>query len=139
VANELVARARKHKVVIVFGDMTGLRFDNDKRRCVTDKTHKMPYAKMANILTYKAHLGGQEWECIPEKESDTSVTCWRCVGRRTHHGKHRGVSSVTTVDWTTTARRMARRTSRVRSRRWGWGLLWLSPKRRSYSKDPPVR
>jgi putative transposase len=58
VANELVARARERNAVIVFGDMTGLRFDNDKGRYVNDKTHKMPYAKMATILTYKATSTG---------------------------------------------------------------------------------
>jgi putative transposase len=51
VANELVARARKRNAVIVFGVITGLRFDNDKGRYVNDKTHKLPYAKLANILT----------------------------------------------------------------------------------------
>ena len=81
VANELVARARKRNAVIVFGDMTGLRFDNDKRRYVNDKTHKMPYAKMANTLTYKAHLDGRE--CIPVYEYNTSVTCWRCGSQNT--------------------------------------------------------
>ncbi len=81
VANELVARARERNAVIVFGDMTGLRFDNDKGRYVNDKTHKMPYAKMANLLTYKAHLDGRE--CIPVKEYDTSVMCWRCGSQNT--------------------------------------------------------
>ena len=81
VANELVARARERNAVIVFGDMTGLRFDNDKGRYVNDKTHKMPYAKMANILTYKAHLDGRE--CLPVNEYDTSVTCWRCGSQNT--------------------------------------------------------
>ncbi|WP_276256497.1 RNA-guided endonuclease InsQ/TnpB family protein [Halomontanus rarus] len=81
VANELVARAGKRNAVIVFGDMTGLRFDNDKGRYVNDKTHKMPYAKLATILTYKAHLDGRE--CIPVKEYDTSVTCWRCGSQNT--------------------------------------------------------
>ena len=47
----------------MFGDMTGLRFDNDKGRYVNDKTHKMPYAKLTNTLTYKAHLNGRE--CVP--------------------------------------------------------------------------
>ncbi|MHC3438324.1 RNA-guided endonuclease InsQ/TnpB family protein [Natrialbaceae archaeon A-gly3] len=81
VANELVARARERNAAIVFGDMTGLRFDNDKGRYVNDKTHKMPYAKMANILTYKAHLDGRE--CIPVDEYNTSVTCWRCGSQNT--------------------------------------------------------
>ncbi len=76
VANELVARAQERNAVIVFGDMTGLRFDNDKGRYVNDKVHKMSYAKMANILTYKPHLAGRE--CFPVEEHDTSVTCWRC-------------------------------------------------------------
>ena len=84
VANELVARARERNAVIVFGDMTGLRFDNDKGRYVNDKTHKMPYAKMANILTYKAHLDGRE--CISVDEYDTSVTCWRCGSQDTSRG-----------------------------------------------------
>jgi len=81
VANELVARARERNAVIVFGDMTGLRFDNDKGRYVNDKTHKMPYAKMANILTYKAHLDGRE--CLSVNEYDTSVTCWRRGSKNT--------------------------------------------------------
>ena len=81
IANELVSRARKRNAVIVFGDMTGLRFDNDKGRYVNDKTHKMPYAKLATILTYKSHLDGRE--CIPVKEYDTSVTCWRCGSQDT--------------------------------------------------------
>ena len=81
VANELVARARERNAVIVFGDMTGLRFDNDEGRYVNDKTHKMPYAKLANILTYKAHLDGRE--CLPVDEYDTSVTCWRCGSQNT--------------------------------------------------------
>jgi putative transposase len=81
VANELVARARERNAVIVFGDMSGLRFDNDEGRYVNDKTHKMPYAKMATILTYKAHLDGRE--CLPVKEYDTSVTCWRCGSQHT--------------------------------------------------------
>ena len=80
-ANELVARARERNAVIVFGDMTGLRFDNDKGRYVNDKTHKMPYAKMANILTYKAHLDGRE--CLSVNEYDTSVTCWRRGSKNT--------------------------------------------------------
>ncbi|WP_129115948.1 RNA-guided endonuclease InsQ/TnpB family protein [Halegenticoccus tardaugens] len=82
VANELVARARERNAVIVFGDMTGLRFVNDKGRYVNDKTHKIPYAKMANILTYKSHL--DERECIPVEEFDTSVTCWRCGSQNTN-------------------------------------------------------
>jgi putative transposase len=82
VANELVTRARDRNAVIVFGDMTGLRFDNDKGRYVNDKTHKMPYAKMANILTYKAHLDGRV--CLPVNESNTSVTCWRCGSQNTN-------------------------------------------------------
>ncbi|QCJ45853.1 RNA-guided endonuclease TnpB family protein [Haloprofundus sp. MHR1] len=82
VVNELVSRARERNAVIVFGDMTGLRFDNDKGRYVNDKTHKMPFAKTANILTYKAHL--DERECIPVKEYDTSVTCWRCGSQNTN-------------------------------------------------------
>jgi len=81
VANELVARARERNAVIVFGDMTGLHFDTDEGRYVNDKTHKMPYAKMANFLTYKAHLDGRE--CLPVPEYDTSVTCWRCGSQRT--------------------------------------------------------
>ncbi|WP_136717968.1 RNA-guided endonuclease InsQ/TnpB family protein [Halorientalis salina] len=81
-ANEIVARARKRNAVIVFGDMTGIRFDNDKRRYVNDKTHKMPFAKMANFLTYKAHLDGRE--CLPVEEYDTSVTCWRCGSQNTN-------------------------------------------------------
>ena len=81
VANGLVARARERNAVIVFGDMTGLRFDNDEGRYVNDKTHKMPYAKLANILTYKSHLDGRE--CMPVKESDTSMTCWRCGSQNT--------------------------------------------------------
>ncbi|WP_275039833.1 IS200/IS605 family accessory protein TnpB-related protein [Natronolimnohabitans innermongolicus] len=81
VANELVARARERNAVVVFGDMTGLRFDNDEGRYVNDKTHKMPYAKLANILTYKAHLDGRA--CLPVDEYDTSVTCWRCGSQNT--------------------------------------------------------
>lgn len=81
VANEVVARARERNAVIVFGDMTGIRFDNDEGRYVNDKTHKMPFAKMANILTYKAHLDGRA--CVPVKEYDTSVTCWRCSSQNT--------------------------------------------------------
>ncbi|WP_312912510.1 RNA-guided endonuclease InsQ/TnpB family protein [Natronosalvus caseinilyticus] len=81
VANGLVARARKRNAAIVFGDLTGLRFDNDKGRYVNDKTHKMPYAKLATILTYKAHLDGRE--CLPVNEADTSVTCWRCGSQHT--------------------------------------------------------
>jgi putative transposase len=81
VANELVARACERNAIIVFGDMTGLRFDNDKGRYVNDKTHKMPYAKLANILTYKAHLDGRE--CISVNEAATSVTCWRCGSQHT--------------------------------------------------------
>ncbi|MES3162258.1 MAG: transposase [Halorubrum sp.] len=81
VANELVARARERDAVIVFGDLTGLRFDNDEGRYVNDKTHKMPYAKLATMLTYKAHLDGRE--CIPEEEYQTSVTCWRCGSQNT--------------------------------------------------------
>ena len=143
VANELVARARERSAVIVFGDMTGLRFDNDKGRYVNDKTHKMPYAKMANILTDKSHLDGRE--CIPVEEYDASVTCWRC-GSRTRIVKCRVGWSVTTVGWKTTLTRMVRRISvnepsvrtfRVRYRR--WGLLWLSPKRRSYSRERTAR
>ncbi|WP_436347432.1 RNA-guided endonuclease InsQ/TnpB family protein [Natronorubrum sp. FCH18a] len=81
IANELVARARERNAVIVFGDMTGLRFDNDEGRYVNDKIHKMPYAKMATILTYKAHLDGRE--CFPVDEYDTSMTCWRCGSQNT--------------------------------------------------------
>nr|WP_233742928.1 zinc ribbon domain-containing protein [Halorientalis pallida] len=80
-ANELIARARERNAVIVFGDMTGLRFDEDQGRYVNDKTHKMPYAKLANFLTYEAHLDGRE--CIPVEEYDTSVTCWRCGSQNT--------------------------------------------------------
>ena len=81
IANELVARARERNAVIVFGDMTGLRFDNDEGRYANDKTHKMPYAKMATYLTYKAQLDGRE--CIPVTEAETSVTCWRCGSQNT--------------------------------------------------------
>lgn len=81
VANALVARARERNAVIIFGDMTGLRFDNDKSRYVNDRTHKMPYAKMATILTYKAHL--DERACIPVEEHDTSITCWLCGSQNT--------------------------------------------------------
>lgn len=45
--------------------MTGVRFDNDQGQYVNDKTHKMPYAKLATILTYKAHLDGRE--CLPRR------------------------------------------------------------------------
>jgi len=81
VANELVARARERSAIIVFGDLTGLRFDTDEGRYVNDKPHKMPYAKLATILTYKAPLDGRE--CIPVKEYDTSRTCWRCESQNT--------------------------------------------------------
>jgi putative transposase len=81
VANELVARAQERNAIIVFGDMTGLRFDNDNGRYVNDKTHKVPYAKIANILTYKSHLDGRE--CVPVKKYDTSRTCWRCGSQNT--------------------------------------------------------
>jgi putative transposase len=81
VANNLVTRARERNAVIVFGDMTGLRFDTDEGRYVNDKIHKMPYAKMADILTYKAHLDGRE--CVPVDEYNTSVTCWRCGSQNT--------------------------------------------------------
>jgi putative transposase len=81
VANDLIARARERNAVIVFGDMTGLRFDTGEGRYVNDKTHKMPYAKLANFLTYKAHLDGRE--CTPVAEYDTSVTCWRCGSQNT--------------------------------------------------------
>ena len=43
--------------------------------------YKMPYAKLANILTDKAHLDGRE--CIPVPEYDTSATCWRCGSQNT--------------------------------------------------------
>ena len=76
VANEIVVRARKRNAVIIFGDLTGLRYDTDEGRYVNDKTHKMPFAKMANFLTYKAHLDGRE--CLPVEEYNTSETCWRC-------------------------------------------------------------
>ncbi|RXK47396.1 RNA-guided endonuclease InsQ/TnpB family protein [Halorientalis pallida] len=81
VANDLIARARERNAVIVFGDMTGLRFDTGEGRYVNDKTHKMPYAKLANFLTYKAHLDGRE--CTPVAEYDSSVTCWRCGSQNT--------------------------------------------------------
>ena len=58
------------------------RYDNNKGRYVNDKTHKVPYAKMANIFTYKAHLDGRE--CRPVNEYDTSVTCWRCGSKKTN-------------------------------------------------------
>lgn len=80
--NEIINRARERNAVIVFGDMTGLRYDNDEGRYVNDKTHKMPYAKTANMLTYKSHLDGRE--CLPVKEYDTSVTCWRCGSQNTN-------------------------------------------------------
>jgi putative transposase len=41
----------------------------------------MPFAKMANFLTYKAHLDGRE--CLPVEEYDTSRTCWRCGSQNT--------------------------------------------------------
>jgi putative transposase len=50
---------------------------------VNDKTHKMPFAKLANLLSYKAHLDGRE--CLPVKEYDTSRTCWRCGSQNTSH------------------------------------------------------
>jgi putative transposase len=81
-ANEVVARARERNAVIVFGDMTGIRFDNDEGRYVNDKTHKMPFAKMANFLTYKAHLDGRA--CPPVDEYDTSRTCWQCGSQDTN-------------------------------------------------------
>jgi IS605 OrfB family transposase len=84
VANELIARAQERNAVIVYGDMTGLRFDNDNGLYVNDKTHKMPYAKMANILTYKSHLDSRA--CIPVNEYDTSVTCWQCGSQDTSRG-----------------------------------------------------
>jgi putative transposase len=80
VANELVARARERDAVIVFGDMTGLSLDTDKRY-VNDKAHEISYAKMATVLTYKAHLDGRE--CIPVNEYDTSVTCRKCGSQNT--------------------------------------------------------
>ncbi|MFB6219131.1 MAG: RNA-guided endonuclease InsQ/TnpB family protein [Halobacteriaceae archaeon] len=81
VANEVVARARGRNAVIVFGDMTGIRYDTDEGRYVNDKTHKMPFAKLANFLTYKAHRDGRE--CLPVEEYDTSRTCWRCGSQKT--------------------------------------------------------
>jgi putative transposase len=81
IANEIVTRAHERNAIIVFGDMTGIRYDNDEGRYVNDKTHKMPFAKLANLLSYKAHLDGRE--CLPVKEYDTSRTCWRCGSQNT--------------------------------------------------------
>ncbi len=81
VALEVVHRAAERNAVIVVGDMTGIRYDNDEGRYVNDKTHKMPFAKMINFLTYKAHLHGIE--CLPVPEDDTSKTCWRCGSQNT--------------------------------------------------------
>lgn len=83
VALDVVKRAVKRNAVIVVGDMTGICYDNDEGRYVNDKTHKMPFAKMLNFLTYKAHLHGTE--CVPETEADTSRTCWRCGYQNTEH------------------------------------------------------
>lgn len=81
IANRIVERAVERDSVIVVGDMTGIRYDNDEGRHVNDKTHKMPYARMANLLTYKARLAGVE--CLLLDERDTSRTCWRCGSRET--------------------------------------------------------
>ncbi len=81
IANRIVERARARDAVIVVGDLTGLRYDNDKGRYVNDKTHQMPYAKLATYLRYKARLAGRE--CVLVDEADTSRTCWRCGSRAT--------------------------------------------------------
>lgn len=61
--------------------MNGIRYDNDEGRYVNDKTHKMPFAKMANYVTYKARREGRE--CLLVSEHDTSRTYWRCGSQNT--------------------------------------------------------
>jgi putative transposase len=107
--------------------MAGLRFDNDKGRYVNDKTH----------------LSGRE--CIPVKEYDTSRTCWRCGSQNTSREVQnqwechdRGLedngdkNGATNIGKRAVGNNIQRPLSTV-------GLLWLSPKRRSYSREHTVR
>lgn len=84
IANKIVEHAVERNAVIVVGDLSGLRYDNDKGRYVNDKTHKMPFAKLVKYLQYKARLSGIE--CLLVDERNTSQVCWRCGSDDTSRG-----------------------------------------------------
>lgn len=76
IANAIVDEAVERDAVIAVGDLGGIRKDNDKGRYVNDKTHKMPFAKLVNILEYKAWIAGTDIVLIDEHY--TSSTCCFC-------------------------------------------------------------
>jgi putative transposase len=76
IANSIVEEAVERDAVIAVGDLGGIRKDNDKGRYVNDKTHKMPFAKLVNILEYKAWIAGTDIVLVDEY--DTSSTCCFC-------------------------------------------------------------
>jgi hypothetical protein len=48
-----VEDGEERNAVIVIGDLGGIRKDNDERRYVNDKTHKMVFARLLNDIEYK--------------------------------------------------------------------------------------
>jgi len=77
IARHIVEDADERNAVIVVGDLSGIRKDNDKGRYVNDKTHKMPFARLLNYIEYKANDSSIEVRLV--EEYDTSQTCNRCA------------------------------------------------------------
>ncbi|TKX52095.1 transposase, partial [Halorubrum sp. SP3] len=77
ISRRIVEDAERRNAVIVVGDLSGIREDNDKGRYVNDKTFKMPFARLLNYIEYKAHDAGIDVQVVDEY--GTSQTCNRCA------------------------------------------------------------
>lgn len=89
ISREIVDDAKDRDAIIVVGDLSGIREDNDKGRFVNDKIHTMPFAKLQSFIEYKAHQAGLE--VLTVDEAYTSQTCNRCAegGIRETQGRFR--------------------------------------------------
>jgi putative transposase len=89
ISRKIVDEAENRDAVIVIGDLSGIREDNDKGRFVNDKIHTMPFAKLKSFIEYKAYQAGLE--VISVDEAYTSQTCNRCAekGTRETQGRFR--------------------------------------------------
>ena len=65
---------------IVLGDLTGIRDNIDYGKKTNQKLHQWPFAKLINMITYKAKALGIKVKSI--NESYTSQTCPKCGNRK---------------------------------------------------------
>ena len=85
ISREIVNEAKKFKATIVLGDLKGIR-KRAKGKHMNRIVANMPYHRLTQMITYKAH-----WEGIlirKIKESNTSKICHRCgaIGKRVTQG-----------------------------------------------------